>query len=381
MLAAALATTACGQSSDAQGSRPFLYVGSEGDITWYSAGGDTGSLEKKGSMSFGFTAAFLARSSDNKHLYALLRTVNEMKRQMEEKLPLEGFVASFTINQTTGALREIGRISSGGDRPTYITIEKNGKFALVANNLGHLVGHSVTVFPIEADGTLAEPVQAITTGTRAHQIRVHPSNKWVYVPNIDSDTVSQFRFDEKTGKLTPLSPPEVTVDAKLGPRHLDFHPNGKWVYLSNEYGAVVVTFSINDDGTLKALGAPVSGVPADYSTDPMDKWQSEIRVHPSGRFVYAGERARTPMVADQSVAVFAVDEKTGALRLKQNVPTMGRTPRNLVLDPAGKWLVVGNQESNSLVTFRIDPDKGTLTKAFGPMEQPTPYVHLYVMLP
>src|SRR4051812_34511500 len=63
------------------GPRTVLYVGNEGAVTWLAADAATASLEKKGSLPLGLTASFMAGSSDGKHLYALLRTIDEMKQQ------------------------------------------------------------------------------------------------------------------------------------------------------------------------------------------------------------------------------------------------------------------------------------------------------------
>jgi hypothetical protein len=175
--------------------------------------------------------------------------------------------------------------------------------------------------------------------------------------------VSQFRFDDKTGMLTAMTPAAATVPAMQGPRHLDFHPSGKYVYLSNEYGATVTTFSVKDDGTLVEVPPAVSGLPADFTAR---KWQSEIRVAPSGRFVYAGERVH------ETIAIFEVNAQTGGLTLKGHQPTLGKTPRNFMLDPSGTWMVVGNQESNSLISLRIDKATGGLTQAFGPVDSRRP---------
>jgi 6-phosphogluconolactonase len=41
--------------------------------------------------------------------------------------------------------------------------------------------------------------------------------------------------------------------------------------------------------------------------------------------------------------------------------TQGKTPRSFALDPSGSYLVAANQESNSLVGFRLDPETGHLT--------------------
>jgi 6-phosphogluconolactonase len=414
----AVGSSSCGKGDD-DGGRSFVYVGGDGNITWYSMDATKGSLEKEGTLEYPLSASWIVKTADNKFLYALLRTTNEAAATMA-MTPFEGYIQAYSIDQKTGALKEIGkRFSSHGDRPTYLTLDKTEKWALVANNLGHLVGNSLAVFPIKADGTLGDAVQTLNAGTdpanmdkpfiRSHSIRLDPSNKYAYVPNIDSDTISQFKFDAKTGKLTPNDPPAIAIPNQafpttstsptnlkmgVGPRHLDFHPNGKWVYLSAEYGAVVVTLSINANGTLKMMEPGVSGLPAEYSTDPGDKWQSEIRVHPTGKFLYVGQRARTPMVTDQTVAIMEIDQKTGLLELKANVPTLGKTPRNLALDPTGTWLVVGNQDPakptdmpqpkypfSSVVTYRIDQATGMPKKAFGPIEQKNPFVLLFVTLP
>ena len=372
-LSAAL-SLGCGDASIDTGSRgrarSFLYVGNEGGITWLDADRNDGSLRMKGNLQMGLTAAFMVGSSDGKFLYSTLRTVNEMQR-VAEMQPLESHVGSFAIDPVSGGLREIGRVPSGGDRPTYITVDKNNRYVMVANALGHMVGNSVTVLPVRPDGSLAPAQQAITTGMGAHQIRVHPSNKFVYVPNYWSDYISQLIFDESTGTLTPNEPPTVAVEKGAQPRHLDFHPNGRWVYLSLEFTAQVKAYNVNENGTLTEFQTISALLPTYMGR----KWQSEIRVAPSGRYVYVGERV------DESLAIFEVDQNSGKLTLKGHQATYGKTPRNFVLDPTGDWLVVGNQESNSLVSFQVDPDTGSLKKRFGPMDLPTPYVHVFMTIP
>lgn len=368
------AVAACGDASIDTGAagkvRSFLYVGNEGGISWLEADRSDGTLRPKGSLTLGLTAAFMARSSDGKFLYATLRTVDEVKRQAEMK-SLEADVGAFTIDPVSGGLREINRVASGGDRPTYITVDKTNRYVMVANALGHMVGNSVTVLAIRPDGSLAPAQQAITTGMGAHQIRVHPSNKFAYVPNYWSDFVYQMVFDEQTGTLTPNDPPTVAVPKGAQPRHLDFHPSGRWVYLSLEFTAEVKAYNVNADGTLTEFQT-ISGLPSTYTAR---KWQSEIRVAPSGRFVYVGERV------DESLAILEIDQETGKLTLLGHQATYGKTPRNFALDPSGEWLVVGNQESNSLVTFHVDTQTGNLRKTFGPLDLPTPYVHVFSTIP
>jgi 6-phosphogluconolactonase len=59
--------------------------------------------------------------------------------------------------------------------------------------------------------------------------------------------------------------------------------------------------------------------------------------------------------------VFSVAKKTGALALEQVVSTSGAWPRNFSLDPTGRWLLVANQQSDSVVVFARDQESGRLT--------------------
>lgn len=40
---------------------------------------------------------------------------------------------------------------------------------------------------------------------------------------------------------------------------------------------------------------------------------------------------------------------------------LGPTPREFAIDPTGRWLIVGNQDSDSAFVSRRDSDSGLLT--------------------
>ena len=95
----------------------------------------------------------------------------------------------------------------------------------------------------------------------------------------------------------------------------------------------------------------ISTLPRDFSGK---NTAAEIALHPSGKFLYASNRG------DDSLAVFAVDQKSGRLTLVEHQSTQGRTPRHFVIDPTGRWLLAENQASDSIVVFALDPDTGKL---------------------
>ena len=105
------------------------------------------------------------------------------------------------------------------------------------------------------------------------------------------------------------------------------------------------------------------------------KEAAEIAVHPNGKFLYASDRAGI-----DTISVFSIDPVKGTLKLKDEYPTMGKTPRNFAIDPTGKFLLAANQESNNIVTFRIDPTTGALTPTGDIAEAPAPVCITFVAL-
>jgi 6-phosphogluconolactonase len=61
-----------------------------------------------------------------------------------------------------------------------------------------------------------------------------------------------------------------------------------------------------------------------------------------------------------TIAMFSVDEQSGKLNSMGWVSTKGQIPRGMNIDPSGTFLYVGNQNSDNIIVFRIDPENGSL---------------------
>ena len=83
---------------------------------------------------------------------------------------------------------------------------------------------------------------------------------------------------------------------------------------------------------------------------------SEIELSTDGRFVYASNRGR------DSIGVFAVDAATGRLSSVRWIETRGKTPRFFTIDASGRHLFVANEDSDTIVWFDRDAERGTLIK-------------------
>ena len=82
---------------------------------------------------------------------------------------------------------------------------------------------------------------------------------------------------------------------------------------------------------------------------------AEIKIHPTGKFLYVSNRGH------DSIARFQVDERSGELTALGQTPTE-KTPRSFDLDPSGKFLYVCGEATNRIAAYRIDQQTGGLAQ-------------------
>jgi 6-phosphogluconolactonase len=305
------------------------------DIDWFSLDAKTGALTLQGDIAaFGTSPSFLAVSPDATHLYAV-----------DENTP--GRVGAYAIDEANGSLTFQNAVSSGGDGPPFVSLDATGKFVLVAN----YTSGSVSVLPVQADGSLGAAVTTLSVGAESHMILTDPTNHFAFVPCKGADYVAQFLFDAATGQLTPNAVPQVATATGAGPRHLAFHPNGRFAYLINETNSTMSLYGFDSThGTLTEIQT-VSTIPSSF-TGP--NTAAEVHVHPSGAWLFGSNRG------DDSIVVYSLDATTGEMKLVGFTPSGGMSPRDFALDPTGTFLYAANQDAGNVVPFRFDPDAGTL---------------------
>ena len=189
-------------------------------------------------------------------------------------------------------------------------------------------------------------------GPHAHEILASNDNRYVLTADLGLDELLVYRFDSKSGSLTPNDPAFVKVSPGSGPRHFAIAPSGKFVYLVNEMASTVTVLGYTESsGKLQEMQT-ISTLPADFKGE---NTTAEIAVDAKGKFLYASNRG------DDSIAVFAIDAHSGRLSFVERVTTGGKTPRHFTLDPTGKWLFAENQDSGTVNLFSVDTNNGRLT--------------------
>lgn len=309
-------------------------------------------------------ASFLALHPNHRYLYSTC----EFDDYKDSK---GGAVSAFKIDAATGSLTLLNHQSSGSEGPHYLSLDHEGKNALVAN----YHGGSVAVLPIRADGTLGAATATVLhhgssvnkdrqTGPHPHAIDVDPANRFVFVPDLGADKVVAYRFNPAAGTLTPNNPRELATSPGAGPRHIAFYPNGKWAYVINELDSTVIALKYDSQAGVLTPMETVSTLPEGAKEENIT---GEVVVHPSGRFLYGSNREH------DSIAMFAIDQTTGRLSSLGHCPAGGRTPRNFNIDPSGKYLLAANLDSNSVTVLQIDHAAGKLSRSAHEIKVLQPY--------
>jgi 6-phosphogluconolactonase len=320
----------------------------------------TGKLTPRGLAATSANPSWVILHPNGKFAYA----ANESGKQ--------SMISAFSLDSKSAKLTLLNQLPAQGEDPCHLAFDETGKYLFAAN----YTSGNVTVFPIFADGKLGAPTANVKDqgtlgpnkerqeGPHAHWVSA--GKNAVFVADLGLDRVLVYRFDPSSGTLHKASGPDVShpfvsgdleLTAGTGPRHVAFsatESGQRLTYVLGELDSTVSVFVTTTEGNDAGLpGQKIATLPSDFSGR---KEAAEIAIHPSGKWLFASNRGH------DSIAVFAIDRKTGMLTSAGIFSTGGKEPRHFALDPSGQFLLAENQNSNDIVVFRIDPATGALTQ-------------------
>ena len=293
--------------------------------------------------------------------------VNEIGQFEGQK---QGSVTAYEVDPSSGALRQLNAVGSGGTAPAYAAVHPSGRYLLVANyDSGH-----IAVLPIQSDGSLGAATDSVApqgtlgptkaaaaapgsfaqsghTASHAHMIATDPAGRFVLSTDLGLDRMFVWTLDLDSGKLRPATNPGFpTTSAGAGPRHFAFHPNGRTLYVIYEEASQIATYRYDGvTGGVTPLQT-VSTLPADFAGS---SFASAMAISRDGRFLYAGNRLHN------SIGLFAIG-RDGTLCMIGNEWTRGDYPNQVALDPTGMLLLACNRRSDQVTVFKVDRASGRL---------------------
>jgi 6-phosphogluconolactonase (cycloisomerase 2 family) len=269
-------------------------------------------------------------------------------------------VHSLFFDKENERLTQLNSQPAGGSDPCHVALNPSCQFVVTAN----YSGANISVFSLDIDGKLRpEPRQIDFVGhgpvadrqltSHPHCITFTPDHHYLLVNDLGADRIHVFplSLDVMNGSSHTLldedGQKEVKLEPGSGPRHIAFHPNGRYAYLLNELAGTVTVFNYNDGNFWKKQTVEADANHAGGAAD--------IHVSPDGKFVYASVRLK-----DDGICIFRVDSENGQLT-KVGYQTTGAHPRNFVISPDGRYLLVACRDANCVQIFEVDKQTGSLT--------------------
>jgi 6-phosphogluconolactonase len=293
-------------------------------------------------------ASYLCITANNRFVYC----VNE------HSYDRPGGVSALSYEPESGKLKLINQQPTDSC-PCYISIDKAQKYAFVAN----YASGSLTVYPLAENGSLLPAIQQIQNEgdgpdpERQEKPHVHaavlsPDEGQVLFTDLGTDQVHIYNYKPtETPPISPAGASLLKVVPGHGPRHIVFSPDKKFMYLITEMGGSVYVYNYED---LQPRRLQVISLSAEDFNGALGG--GDLQVSPDGKFLYASNRGDA-----NEIVVFAISPATGALAFIERISCMGKSPRNMAIDPSGNFLLVANENSNDIYVYRINKQKGQLT--------------------
>ena len=271
----------------------------------------------------------------------------------------EGTVTAYRYDPARRRLVYVNKQTSLGSVAAHCSLDAASRTLLVANYGGVPEGEgpdrAIAALPLGPDGRLGAASASVAHRGRGtdperqerphpHCVLPSPDGRFVVVADLGLDLLASYRWGPDG-----LSPEPVAVTRLpdgSGPRHLAFGPDGGLALLVCELASTVSSLRFDAATGGFAVIDTVPALPASAGLSHA----SDIRVHPGGRRVYAANRGH------DSIVDMALDPATGRLAVMGHRACGGRTPRNLALDPAGRHLLVANQNGDAIAVFRLAGD-------------------------
>lgn len=274
----------------------------------------------------------------------------------------DGAVAAWRIvgEGQRKRLEPLGQVPTGDGGPCHVSVDPSGRRLFTAQ----YGGASVASYRLKEDGSIADRASLVEhdqpsgvvpdrqSECHPHWAGASPDGRWVLVPDLGADRVFIYALDAETGELVRHGSAKTPPGG--GPRHFAFHPDGKHGYVVNELQMSLSSFDWDTERGELTLRGTYPTLTEEQRAGEVFNSASEVDVHPSGRFVYVGNRGH------DTITGFRTGDDPAELTPIDLEPVRGSHPRHFTLDPVGQWLLAAGRDSNTVAVFAVNPQTGDL---------------------
>jgi len=340
---------------------PVLFAGGftggdEKGLSLFSFDFKTGKMEMKSRYDAGPSPSYFCFSDRHDLIYCL----NEV---MEFNGQKGGGLTTLKYDRKNGRCEKVSELMIPYGGPCYISLSADGGFLLLAN----YGSASVAVVKLNDSGipeSVAHTILYETDSTNVshpHMIRQDPAGKSVYVTDLGLDRIIMYELDVITGMLVLKEDGIVNVDKGSGPRHFVFNAGGSALYLINELSSTIMVFNVDEKGGLR-LKQTLNTLEEDFDGK---SYCADVHISGDGKFLYGSNRG------ENTIVIYKINSD-GSLSLAGRSSCGGDWPRNFVIEPSGRFLLVGNQRSDQISVFSIDRNTGMPEGPVASAEMKTP---------
>lgn len=315
-------------------------------LSVYSLNPENGSLLLLSQSDAGPDPSFFCISEKRRLIYA----INEVSGF---KGAAGGGLTTLKFSRNLKNIDKISEINILNGGPCYISLTPDNIYLLIAN----YKGGSIAVVKLDKKGIPIKVTDTIIYKSRegknshAHMISADPPGKRIYVTDLGLDRIMIYTLNNSSGKLIPYNEDGIPLSPGSGPRHFVFSKDGSVMYVIGELNSTISAYKVDDIKGLihiQTVSTLRDGFAASNSS-------ADIHIGKSGDYLYGSNRGENTIVTFRIL-------KNGQLSLAGHTDCGGNWPRNFVIDPSGKYILVGNQRSDDISVFRIDDKTGLPVK-------------------
>ncbi len=257
-----------------------------------------------------------------------------------------------------GTLDLINFAPINGMRGCYLATDYTDRYLMVA---GYHDG-KLTVLHIKENGGVGKITDEVfhkglgsmaDRNFRPHiaSARMTHDNRYILVADQGMDHVNVYELNQETGKIKLVD--IIRCELESSPRQIKLSKDGKFIYICLEATCKIDVYEYTFDGKTPSF-EKIQTVDVIKFEDGAPSALSALSFSSDYKYIL------TTVAGDNSVAIFAADEKTGLLTKKLLLPVSGDYPKDAEILPGNKFLVSLNHESNEMSFFKLDIENGTM---------------------
>lgn len=186
-----------------------------------------------------------------------------------------------------------------------------------------------------------------------HQVILH--DHYLIVPCLLLDEVRIFDTENDFHLVKT-----ITFNQKTGPRHGVFNHDHTRLYLVSELSSELFVFAVNGlEFELLHKLPLLTNQPSEVITTSST---AAIRLADNQKYIYISTRG-----AD---LLSVIDVSSDEPKLIQQISSGGKHPRDFILSPDERYLLVANRDSDDLVSLALNPDTGKITHEINKVSVP-----------